>query len=114
MPTLKPNPSLADLQEYQHLLCKERGWDKSADLEIFLLLSEEVGELAKAIRNKKGLYIEKGKEKPHAQQELASEFADVLGYLLELANHFEVDLASAFHKKEAVNAQREWKNNTPL
>lgn len=111
MPILKDNPSLKDLQIYQDALCKERGWDKSDDLEVFLLFSEEVGELAKAIRNKKSLYIEKGKEKPNAQQELEAEFADVLGYLLELANHFEVDLSQAFRAKEEINAQREWKDN---
>lgn len=106
MPVLKKNPTLSELQHYQADLCKERGWDKSTDLETFLLFSEEIGELAKAIRYHKSLYTEKGKElKP---DELEGEFADVLGYLLELANKFNIDLEAAFRKKEAINAQREW------
>ncbi len=108
MPDLKDNPSLKDLQQYQTDLCKERGWDDSDELEVFLLFSEEIGELAKAIRNKKKLYVEKGKERPNAQQELEREFADVLGYLLELANHFDVDLEEAFKEKEAYNLRRDW------
>ena len=106
MPVLKENITLAELQKYQDELCKERGWDKSTDLETFLLFSEEIGELAKAIRYHKSLYTEKGKKQ--SPDELASEFADVLGYLLELANKFNIDLDTAFRKKEAINAQREW------
>lgn len=106
MPILKENSSLSELQHYQDELCKERGWDKSTDLETFLLFSEEVGELAKAIRYHKSLYTEKGKTQQ--PDELAGEFADVLGYLLELANKFNIDLDTAFRKKEAINAQREW------
>ena len=106
MVTLKESPTLKELQEYQETLCKERGWDKSTDLETFLLFSEEVGELAKAIRNRRKLFTEVGKEeKPF---ELEREFADVLGYLLELANKFEVDLEDAFREKEELNAKRVW------
>jgi NTP pyrophosphatase (non-canonical NTP hydrolase) len=108
MPSLPEQSTLQALQRYQHDLCEERGWTQSSDLEIFLLFSEEVGELAKAIRNKKGLYIEKGKERPQAQAELEKEMADVLCYLLELANVLGVDLDGAFRRKEAANALRQW------
>ena len=108
MAKIKTKPTLKDLQEYQEELCKERGWDKSTDLETFLLFTEEVGELAKAIRNRKELYTEKGKKKDDF--ELEGEFADVLGYLLELANKFGIDLEDAFRKKEAYNANRQWNN----
>lgn len=108
MPVIPDNPTLKELQQYQIDLCKERGWDESDPLEVFLLFSEEVGELAKAIRNKKGLYIEKGKEQKDTQLELEREFSDVLGYLLELANQFDVNLTDAFKEKEAKNQAREW------
>ena len=113
MPNLPKNPTLKELQQYQIDLCKERGWDQSNDLEIFLLLSEEFGELAKAIRNKKELYIEGGRKRANAQQELEREFADVLSYLLELSNHFGVDLQTAFREKEAKNLEREWEKKKP-
>lgn len=106
MPILKEKPSLAELQNYQRRVCAERGWDQTSDLEAFLLFTEEIGELAKAIRNRKQLYTEKGKVLDEFEME--GEFADVLGYLLELANRFNINLEEAFRKKEAINAQREW------
>ncbi|MEO1651940.1 MAG: MazG nucleotide pyrophosphohydrolase domain-containing protein [Bacteroidota bacterium] len=106
MAELKENPSLSDLQEYLKNVAQERGWTKSSDLELFLLLSEEVGELAKAIRNRRGLFREEGKKYP--PEELEAEMADVLSYLLDLANHFNIDLETAFRSKEKKNAQRAW------
>jgi NTP pyrophosphatase (non-canonical NTP hydrolase) len=107
MTEIKENPTLGDLQTYMQAICVERGWDTSNELELFLLFSEEVGELAKSIRNHRGLYQESAKQ--HQKFELEEEFADVLGYLLDLANSLDVDLEQAFRKKEAINAQREWK-----
>jgi NTP pyrophosphatase (non-canonical NTP hydrolase) len=106
MADLKQNPSLPDLQAYMEKVCAERGWNNT-HLELFLLFSEEVGELAKAIRNYTGLYQEEARK--HKRFELEEEFADVLGYLLDLANCFKVDLEKAFRDKEQINAQRDWK-----
>ena len=74
-------------------VCKERGWVKDTYAEKFLLFTEEVGELAKAMRKTAGLYKEKAKAKNF---ELEEEFADVLSYLLDLANYFQIDLEKAF------------------
>lgn len=106
MAKIPPSPTLTQLQQYQDDTCKERGWDKASELESFLLFSEEVGELAKAIRNRLNLFQEEGKTQK--QEELEGEFADVLSYLLELANKFGVNLEEAYRKKEEVNASREW------
>ncbi len=97
---------LSHLQQYQADVCQERGWDKTSDLATFLLFTEEVGELAKAIRNRMNLYQEKGKTID--PEELEGEFADVFSYLLELANRFQVDLAQAYQKKEEINQSRVW------
>lgn len=106
---LKKHAELKDYQEYIKALCKERGWDKNNPLEIFLLFSEEIGELAKAIRNTNGLYHEKNKaKKSDTKTELELEFADVFSYLLDLANCFDVDLEQAFRKKDALNSKRIW------
>ncbi len=106
MAQLPEKPTLADYQAYMEQVCKERGWAKNTALELFLLFSEEVGELAKAIRRHHQLYIEPAKA--HKQPNLAEEFADVFGYLLDLANHFEIDLEKAFRDKEIINSQRTW------
>ena len=110
MANLKSNPTLPDLQEYIKVLCAERGWDKNNHLEIFLLFTEEVGELAKGIRTISDLYQEEGKgmSKEEAKKELEGEFADVFSYLLDLANYFDIDLEKAFREKEAINAARKW------
>ncbi|MFK7920588.1 MAG: MazG nucleotide pyrophosphohydrolase domain-containing protein [Bacteroidia bacterium] len=107
LPALPQSPtSLKQLQQYQADICKARGWDKASTLETFLLFSEEFGELAKAIRNRLALYQEKNKEIDAT--ELEGEFADVLSYLMELANHFQIDLESVYRTKEEVNAKRTW------
>ncbi len=105
---LKKSPQLKDYQEYIKQITIERGWDKNSPLEIFLLFSEEVGELAKAIRNKYRLYHETGKK--YNPNELEEEIADVFSYILDLANVFDIDLETAFRKKEEKNANRVWFN----
>ena len=106
MTNLPEYPTLKDLQTYVDEVCKERGWVKDTYAEKFLLFTEEIGELAKAIRNVKGLYEEKAKQSKKI--ELEEEFADVLSYLLDLANCFQVDLEKAFREKEQVNLTRTW------
>ena len=98
-------PHAAQLQRYVDAVCKERGWTKDNYSEKFLLFTEEVGELAKAIRKTRGLYQEKTRQK---HVDLEEEFADVLSYLLDLANCFQVDLEKAFREKEQANAARTW------
>ncbi|MBA2288690.1 MAG: RS21-C6 protein [Ktedonobacteraceae bacterium] len=105
MAHLQEKPTLTDLQAYMDQVCKERGWTKDSYSEKFLLFVEEVGELAKAIRQVQGLYDEKAKQQRVALEE---EFADVLSYLLDLANYFQVDLEQAFRAKEQVNQARRW------
>ncbi len=97
--------TLADLQKHLDKTCKEKGWDKNSISEVFLLFSEEVGELAKEIRKQTGF---KGEKKPDTRDDMRQEFADVLNYLLELANRFEIDLTEAYFEKHAINADRIW------
>jgi NTP pyrophosphatase (non-canonical NTP hydrolase) len=106
MITLPEKPTLKDLQEHIKKTGEERGWNKNNYLEIFLLLSEEFGELAKAIRNYAGLYTEKNNDSQ--KNELEDEFADVLNYIFDLANCFHVDLEKAFRNKDKINAGRNW------
>jgi NTP pyrophosphatase (non-canonical NTP hydrolase) len=105
MANLPEHPTLPQLQQYLDEVCKERGWTKDSYAEKFLLFTEEIGELAKAIRKTRGLYQEKARQK---RLDLEEEFADVLSYLLDLANYFQVDLEKAFREKEEINAARSW------
>lgn len=54
MPSLKSNPTLSDLQRYVSELEQERGFAHQDVLQKCLLLGEEVGELFKTIRKRKG------------------------------------------------------------
>lgn len=103
---LKSNPTLADLQKHIKEVCIEKGWDKNTVTEIYLLFSEETGELAKGIRKATGF---KGESTENAMNNLESEFADVLMYLMDLANYFNIDLETAYRKKIKINETRQWK-----
>lgn len=105
MAQLPERPTLGDLQHYVTEICQERGWTKDSPPEKFVLFIEEVGELAKAMRKVAGLYVEQAKPRDMSLEE---EFADVLSYLLDLANCFHVDLEQAFRAKEQVNQSRIW------
>ncbi len=105
MAHLAEKPTLRDLQRYVAEVCQERGWTKDTPAEKFVLFIEEVGELAKAMRKAAGLYEERAKP---SQCALEEEFADVLSYLLDLANCFQIDLEAVFRAKEQVNQSRTW------
>ena len=98
--------SLTELQKHLDQTCKENGWDKNSVTEVFLLFTEEVGELAKAVRKETGFKDEK---KPDNHDNLREEFADVLNYLMELANRFDVNLAEVYFEKHKINQTRQWK-----
>ena len=105
MAQLKENPTLPELQRYMAEVCQQRGWTKDRPAEKFVLFIEEVGELAKAMRNAARLYEEQAKPRDNNLEE---EFADVLSYLLDLANGFQIDLEQAFRAKEEINRSRVW------
>jgi NTP pyrophosphatase (non-canonical NTP hydrolase) len=101
---LQANPTLKDYQEYIALMIKERGFDKETVPEIFMLFLEECGELAKAARKSSKLHTDKNSE----HFELAHEAADVFAYLLDICNHYNIDLEKAFREKEERNKMRKW------
>lgn len=103
--SIKENPTLKDLQEYVAQAVKERGFDKDSVEQRFMLLLEEVGELAKAARGRAGMpFADDTKTK-----EMADEAGDVLIVLLGICNLLEIDLEKAFRDKEEINKKRVWK-----
>ena len=101
---LKDNPTLKDYQEYIEEMIKERGFDKETIPEIFMLLIEEIGEMAKAARKHTNMKTDNNSRKPELEQEIA----DVFMYLLDICNSFNVDLEKAFRDKEEINKKRVW------
>lgn len=99
---------LTELQAHMKKLCAHFNWVAEPEKK-FLLLVEEMGELAKAVRNKEKLSQEKTTKDPIAvQQNLAEEFADVFSYLIDLANSYDVDLGKAYTEKMSANFGRTW------
>ena len=104
MQKLKNNPTLKDYQGYVAEMIKERGFDKESISEIFMLFLEECGEMAKAARKGAGLHSDIKSDKHNLHHEVA----DVFIYLLDICNHFDIDLEEAFRSKEEINSKRTW------
>lgn len=101
---LKQNPTLRDFQDYVVKMVKERGFDAESISEIFMLFLEECGEMAKAARKLQNIKTDKKSKKLHLDHEIA----DVFIYLLNICNHYNIDLEKAFRDKEEVNKKRYW------
>ncbi|MCL2085479.1 nucleotide pyrophosphohydrolase [Candidatus Saccharibacteria bacterium] len=103
---LNKESSLRDLQAYVHDMVQARGFDKDENLsKKMLLITEEVGELAQAIRKREGLSIDMNAD---YNTNTENEMADVLILLLGLANLCDIDLTDAFIAKEELNQKRTW------
>ena len=73
-----------------------------------MLLTEEVGELAKAIRkDKTSMSVDKSKINNY--DPIESEVADVFIVLCNICNKLDIDLFSAVKEKERENIERVWK-----
>ena len=101
---MKKDLSLQDYQKLISELVVERGFDKETVPEVFTLLVEEIGELAKAIRKANGQKTDARSR----QHEVAEEAADVFWLLIDVCNRLDVDLAKAFQAKEQKNQKRKW------
>ena len=107
---LSKESSINEIQNYIKKIMEIRGFNKEKSSEKILLLIEEVGELAKAIRkNESKLGIDKTKEYNYSSIE--SEIADVFIVLLSICDVLNINLFRAFLEKEKENIQRIWSVN---
>lgn len=105
---LLPSMQLKELQTYIGEVIKQRGFSDESAQDLMLLMVEEVGELAKALRKFIGLKIDQKKAASYTSVE--EEIADVFFYLLDLCNVLNIDLFTALKNKELKNEQRFWKS----
>lgn len=95
-----PRPmTLPALQGYVREMVAARKFTRDPN-EIFILLVEEVGELATEFKHR-AYYPER-----FDLRNLGHEIADVLLYLADLANAFDVDLMATWHAHERANDER--------
>ena len=104
---LSDKSSINEIQSYIKKVMEVRGFNKEKSSDKILLLVEEVGELAKAIRkNESKLGIDKTKEYNYSSVE--SEIADVFIVLLSICDILNMDLLKVFLEKEEENIKRTW------
>jgi NTP pyrophosphatase (non-canonical NTP hydrolase) len=114
------NGRLPTFQQFHRQFDDLRGFDKDPYFN-YLLLAEEMGELAtelvKIQREEKGLLVD-GRSTKEAHQEaitrhratLRNELADMLAFILKLANYTGVDLEQAYLDKMKQNIGRDWQH----
>ena len=83
--------SLNDYRDNTMLMCKQKGWDKANIPTVWLLFTEEVGELASAIRQYTRTFKKRALKKDRGI-DVQSEMGDVFSYLFQLASMLNVDL----------------------
>lgn len=105
---LPERPQLRDFQEYIAAMVEERGFGHENVAEVFQMLLEECGELAKAARKRQNMHTDPASK----EYDVGHEAADVFMFLLDLCNRFDVDLERAFREKEEINKQRKWTQNS--
>lgn len=111
---------LTDFQHFHRSLDAEKGFDPDPYLN-FIGLTEEVGELASALKLlwarearlvKVGMSMEQADEKALTEYRAAiqDELADCLAYLLKLSNYAGINLEAAYLEKMQINAKRQWED----
>jgi NTP pyrophosphatase (non-canonical NTP hydrolase) len=104
MTELPSSDSLTELQKYIWQMNVERGFNTEDPAKKMVMLMEEVGELAKAVRKEVGLKFTDTTKRT----EVAEELADVQIVLLGLASLLGEDMHQAVLAKERQNRSRSW------
>lgn len=104
MTELPDSDSLNGLQKYIWQMNVERGFNTEDAAKKMVMLMEEVGELAKAVRKQVGLKF----TDTTRRTEVAEELADVQIVLLGLASLLGEDMYETVLAKERKNRARTW------
>jgi len=99
--------SLSQIQAYIKKVVEIRGFADQPVQETMLLLLEETGELAKAIR-KAATKMSVDTNKMQNYDTVESEVADVFFVLTAICNQMNVNLFEALREKEKINCGRNW------
>ncbi len=101
------NFNLDDIQKYIKEILNIRNLNRENELEEMLLLVEEVGELAKAIRKDK-MNFPIDKQKNYTEDSIEEEVADIFIVFIGLCNKLDISLKDCFINKEEKNFKRVW------
>jgi NTP pyrophosphatase (non-canonical NTP hydrolase) len=94
-------------------MCKVKGWDKAPVSIVWMLLNEELGELASSIRQAHRIYRKTGLKKERGTDVLM-EMGDVFSYLFQLAHMLEIDLDQMWELHRQKVQTKVYKNNVAV
>lgn len=94
-------------KEATKALCCKKGWDKVNIDTVWLLLTEEIGELASAIRQYKRTFKKNGLRKERGT-DVKMEMGDVFSYLFQLAFMLDIDLDDMWKRHQEKVIQRNY------
>lgn len=107
---LNEKNTLNEIQNYIKEVIKIRGFSEQKVQDKMLLLLEETGELAKAIR-KTIPEASVDYERIENYTDIEEEVADVFIVLVSICNRLNINLYDAIIKKEEKNIKKQWKLN---
>mgnify|MGYP006100176971 CR=1 FL=1 len=96
---------MSDLNEYKMKImdmCKYKGWDTCSVEKVWLLLTEEIGELAGSIRRTNNHFRDKKKVK------VEDELGDVFSYLFQIAGILDIDLNQMWISNQNKSLQKKY------
>ena len=98
---------LNDYRDFTRDLCVTKGWNSVPVNTVWLLLTEEVGELASAIRQHQRNF-KKSNLKKIKGTDIQMEMGDVFSYLFQLASMLDIDMDEMWEKHRVKVAHRKY------
>lgn len=98
--------TVSRLQSFLRTYVREKGFQGETVRDALLLLTEEVGELANAVRVLSGMKVREGSI--HRLPDLRDELADCFIYLLDIANLTNIDIDQAVRGKLGKDSSKRW------
>lgn len=92
-------------------MCMSKGWNKAPINTVWLLFTEEIGELASAIRQYTKVYQKTNLQKERGT-DVQMEMGDVFSYLFQLASMLNVDLDDMWIKHQHKFQDKKYTENT--
>jgi NTP pyrophosphatase (non-canonical NTP hydrolase) len=105
-----PNPAVQAFQKYYKRAALQRGYANESARDTLLLMVEEVGELARAIRKREKIT----RHGSTIRENEALELADVFIYVVHLANVLGINLSDVVKQKEFINVKKLLQRRTAI
>lgn len=94
-----------------HDLCLKKGWTNIPINTVWLLFTEEVGELASAIRQYTRTFKKTGLKKDRGT-DIQMEMGDVFSYLFQMAYMLNIDLDEMWERHQVKVLERKYMDTT--